>query len=90
MLILAIIPIPFLYYLNILNTTVLLAIDLGFAIHIDLYKGSMMIISAMPHSMLEILSFYFVVSSLLKVNQSIIIKISNLFERIKKREYLSN
>ncbi|WP_436855219.1 stage II sporulation protein M [Staphylococcus caeli] len=88
MLILAIIPIPFLYYLNIFNTTILPAVALGFAIHIDLYKGSMMIISAMPHFILEILGLCFVASSLFKVNQSIIRKISNLF-RTNKKERIS-
>ncbi|NWK84244.1 stage II sporulation protein M [Staphylococcus sp. GSSP0090] len=86
MLLLAVIPIPFLYYLNILSTTILPAIVLGFAIHIDLYKGSMMTISAMPHFLLEILGLCFVASGLLKVNQSIIRKISNLFRNNKKEK----
>lgn len=85
MLILTIIPIPFLYYLNIIKTTVPLGIAFAFVLHFDLYKGSMMIIASTPHSIVEILGFCFIASALFKVNQSIIRKINNIFRKSKKQ-----
>ncbi|UUY68383.1 stage II sporulation protein M [Staphylococcus warneri] len=84
MLILAIIPIPFLYYLNIISTAIPPAIALGFVINYDIYKGTMVTISSIPHFFVEILAFYFVASGLVKVNQAIIRKITNLFRKNKK------
>ncbi|PTI07742.1 stage II sporulation protein M [Staphylococcus warneri] len=84
MLILAIIPIPFLYYLNIISTAIPPAIALGFVINYDIYKGTMVTISSIPHFFVKILAFCFVASGLVKVNQSIIRKITNLFRKNKK------
>ncbi|MEX3445966.1 stage II sporulation protein M [Staphylococcus warneri] len=84
MLILAIIPIPFLYYLNIISTAIPPAIALGFVINYDIYKGTMVTISSIPHFFVEILAFCFVASGLVKVNQAIIRKITNLFRKNKK------
>ncbi|MBF0769388.1 stage II sporulation protein M [Staphylococcus warneri] len=84
MLILAIIPIPFLYYLNIISTAIPPAIALGFVINYDIYKGIMVTISSIPHFFVEILAFCFVASGLVKVNQAIIRKITNLFRKNKK------
>lgn len=85
MFILALIPIPFLYYLNIITSTVPLGIAFGFVIHFDLFKGSMMSIASTPHAIIEILGFCFIASALFKVNQSIIRKISNFFRKNKKQ-----
>ncbi|RIO31850.1 stage II sporulation protein M, partial [Staphylococcus pasteuri] len=84
MLILAIIPILFLYYLNIIHTAIPPAIALGFVINFDIYKGSMITISSIPHFFVEILAFCVVASGLVKVNQSICRKFTNLFRKIKK------
>lgn len=84
MLILAIIPIPFLYYLNVISTAIPPAIALGFAINFDIYKGTMMTLSSFPHFFVEILAFCFVASGLVKVNQAISRKIINLFRKNKK------
>lgn len=90
MLILTILPIPFLYYLNIITTTVPLGIAFGIVLNFDLYKGSMMIVASTPHFIIEILGFCFIASALFKVNQSIIRKISNIFRKNKNKTYLSN
>lgn len=84
MLILAFIPIPFLYYLNVIVTAILPAIALGFVINFDVYKGSMMTLSSIPHFFIEILAFCFVASGLFKVNQAITRKSINLFRKNKK------
>ncbi|HAR7074130.1 TPA: stage II sporulation protein M [Staphylococcus aureus] len=84
MLIFAIIPIPYLYYLNVISTAIPPAIALGFAINFDIYKGTVITISSIPHFFVEILAFCFVASGLIKVNQSISRKFSNLFRKNKK------
>ncbi|UMT76384.1 stage II sporulation protein M [Staphylococcus roterodami] len=84
MLILAFIPIPFLYYLNVIATVIPPAIALGFIINFDVYKGSMMTFSSIPHFFVEILAFCFVASGLFKVNQAITRKSINLFRKNKK------
>lgn len=84
MLILAIITIPFLYYLNVISTAIPPTIALGFAINFDIYKGTVITISSIPHFFVEILAFCFVASGLIKVNQSISRKFFNLFRKNKK------
>ncbi|MBA8778799.1 stage II sporulation protein M [Staphylococcus schleiferi subsp. coagulans] len=87
MLILSLIPIPFLYFLNMISTTVITGIVFGFAIHFDFNKGIIMIVSSIPHSIIEILAMCFVISGLYKTNQTIIRKISNLFRKSKKQNF---
>ena len=48
----------------------------------------MVTISSIPHFFVEILAFCFVASGLVKVNQAIIRKITNLFRKT-KREFIS-
>lgn len=85
MLLLCVVPVPFLYYINIIITSILPGIFLGFAIHIDLYQGSMVFIASLPHIVLELLGLCFIASGLYKINQSIIRKISNIFRKNKKQ-----
>ncbi|BCU51760.1 hypothetical protein JCM2421_05320 [Staphylococcus auricularis] len=85
MLILAIIPIPFLYYINILSTSILTGIALGFAISLDAFKGSMMIISSLPHFILEVIGLCVVASGLFLFNKAIINKIISFFKHDKSQ-----
>lgn len=81
MLIFSLIPIPFLYFLNLLYTAIITGIAFGFAINFDLNKGLIMFLSSTPHTIVEILAMCFVISGLYKLNKSIIRKISNLFRK---------
>lgn len=84
MFIISLLPIPFLYYVNLLSTTIMTGIAFGFVVHFDLYKGSTMVISSFPHSIIEILAMCFVISGLYKLNKSIIRKITNIFRNNNK------
>ena len=85
MLILSLIPIPFLYCVNLISTSTIIGIMFGFVINFDFHKGLIIIVSSIPHAIVEILAMCFVVSSLFKLNQAIIRKISNLFRKEKKQ-----
>ncbi|PTU87071.1 hypothetical protein BUZ62_06235 [Staphylococcus pasteuri] len=87
MFILSLIPIPFLYCLNLISTTVITGIIFGFAINFDLHKGIIMVVGAIPHAIIELLAFCFVVSALYKFNQAIVRKVSNTFRKTKKTNY---
>jgi uncharacterized membrane protein SpoIIM required for sporulation len=87
MFIFSLIPIPFLYFLNMISTSIITGIAFGFAIHFDFNKGAIMVISSIPHAIIEILAMCFVISGLYKLNQAIIRKISNLFRKTKKQNF---
>lgn len=70
-----------------ISTTVITGIVFGFAIHFDFNKGIIMIVSSIPHLIIEILAMCFVISGLYKINQTIIRKISNLFRKSKKQNF---
>ncbi|QHW35935.1 stage II sporulation protein M [Staphylococcus ursi] len=85
MLILSLIPIPFLYFLNLISTSIITGIVFGFAINFDLNKGMIMVISSIPHMLVEIGAMCFVVSALYQLNISMIRKMTNLFRKHKKQ-----
>ncbi|PTJ53637.1 hypothetical protein BU019_00655 [Staphylococcus simulans] len=87
MFIFSLIPIPFLYCLNIISTSIVTGIMFGFAIHIDFNKGIIMVGSAIPHAIIEIFAMCIVISGLYKLNQAIVRKISNLFRSNKKQNF---
>ena len=78
MLILSLIPIPFytfkftIYNNNYRNS-------IWFCNPFDLNKGLLMVLSSIPHTIIE-LAMCFVISGLYKLNKTIIRKISNLLE----------
>lgn len=84
MFILSLIPIPFLYFLNIISTSIITGIVSAFALHLNFSKSIVMIIASIPHITIELLAMAFVISPLYKLNQSIIRKVSNLFRNNKK------
>ncbi|WP_274311972.1 stage II sporulation protein M [Staphylococcus hyicus] len=65
----------------------MLGVICSIAIQIDLHKGISMIISTIPHHFLELFAMCIVVSSLFKLNQSIVRKITNFFRQDKKQNY---
>lgn len=70
-----------------ISTSIITGIAFGFAIHFDFNKGAIMVISSIPHAIIEILAMCFVISGLYKLNQAIIRKISNLFRKTKKQNF---
>ncbi|MCL9695062.1 hypothetical protein AXF05_01180 [Staphylococcus aureus] len=87
MLLLALIPIPFLYTINLIVTVIIPGILFGFFIHFDTYKGLTSLIAYIPHYTLEIMSFCIFTSGLYMLNKSIIRKITNLFRKEKKENH---
>ena len=87
MLLLALIPIPFLYTLNLIVSLIIPSILFGFFIHFDTYKGLTSLIAYIPHYTLEIMSFCIFTSGLYMLNKSIIRKITNLFRKEKKENH---
>lgn len=87
MLLLALIPIPFLYTLNLIVLLIIPGILFSFFIHFDTYKGLTNLIAYIPHYTLEIMSFCIFISGLYMLNKSIIRKITNLFRKEKKQNY---
>ena len=87
MLLLALIPIPFLYTLNLIVSLIIPGILFGFFIHFDTYKGLTSLIAYIPHYTLEIMSFCIFTSGLYMLNKSILRKIINLFRKEKKQNY---
>ncbi|AJP25802.1 stage II sporulation protein M [Staphylococcus epidermidis] len=86
MFVFSLIPIPFLYFLNIISTNVITGIVFAFAIHLNFNKGIIMVMSSIPHSVVETIAMCFVLSGLYKLNQSILRKVGNMFRKTKKKE----
>lgn len=87
MVILALIPIPFLYTLNLIVSMIIPGIMLGFLISFDTQKGIAALIAYIPHYTLEIMSQCVLISCLYIINKTIIQKIINLFRKEKKQTY---
>jgi len=83
MLILAIIPIQFLYLLNVFIPSFITGIAFGIILQIDSVKGLQIIISSISYSIIEIFAFCLLAAVLFEVNQIIRIKIKNIFKKTK-------
>ncbi len=81
MFILALIPIQFLYVLNIMTTAFLPGILFGVALRIDFGKGFGMIISSIPHYIFEIFAFCMLAAILFELNRAVRIKVKKLFKK---------
>lgn len=83
MLILAIVPVQFLYLLNIIIPSTIIGIAFGIVLQIDLVKGIQLIVSSMPYYFVEVFAFCLFAAVLFELNQFIRIKIKNIFLRNK-------
>ncbi|MFO3692756.1 stage II sporulation protein M [Staphylococcus felis] len=83
MFILALLSVPFLYFLNVISTSIITGIVFGFAIHVLSNFGWILVLSSSPHAVIEILAFCFVASGLWLLNQSIVRKVSNFLKKEK-------
>ncbi|QIH77110.1 stage II sporulation protein M [Macrococcoides canis] len=84
MFILALLPVPFLYFLNVISASIITGIVFGFAIHVSPNFGWILVLSSTPHAVLEFLAICFVASGLFSLNRSIISKVSNFFRKEKR------
>ncbi|OIS30171.1 hypothetical protein RES10_05840 [Staphylococcus cohnii] len=81
MLILAIIPIPFLYYLNMLSTVFSLGMLIGIHFAYNFTDGIRLFLGFLPHLLIEIYSSSLMLSILYVINKVIISKLMNLFRK---------
>ena len=85
MFILALLPIPYLYLINLVVTVVLPGIMLGFLLSFDLHKGLIGSIAFIPHYTFEIMGFCILTSALYMLNKAITRRFTNLFRKSKKK-----
>lgn len=88
MLMLAIIPIQFLYLLNVVIPSFIIGIAFGIILQIDSVKGFQIIISSMPYYIVEVFAFCLLAAVLFELNQIVRKIIKAVF--IKNRGKVSN
>lgn len=86
MFILAFVPIQFLYLANIISTSSLLGVFFGVALQASLDKGFELIISSIPHSVLELFAYCLLAAVLFELNQVIRTKMINLVKKDRERD----
>ena len=84
----ALIPIQFLYFVNIISTISLLGVLFGIALQVDFEKGFELIISSLPHSSFEIFAYCLLAAVLFELNQVVRGKIKNKFKKNKEGHFL--
>lgn len=84
MFILALLPIQFLYVVNIIVTVSLLGIVFGVVLQADIVEGFGLVIASIPHSVVEVFAFCLFAAVLLKLNRVIRAKIRNIFKKEKE------
>lgn len=87
MFILALLPIPYLYLINLVVTIIMPGILLGFLLSFDLHKGLIGCIAFIPHYTFEIMGFCILASALYMFNKAITRRFTNLFRKSKKENY---
>ena len=85
MFILALLPIPYLYLINLVVTIIMPGILLGFLLSFDLHKGLIGSMAFIPHYTFEIMGFCILASALYMLNKAITRRFTNLFR--KKKNY---
>ena len=83
MFILSLIPIQFLYVINIIITVSLLGVLFGVVLQGNFEKGFGIIISSIPHYIFEIFAYCLLAAILFELNQVIRVKIRNIFKKDK-------
>lgn len=83
MLLLAIMPIQFLYLLNVFIPSFIIGIAFGIVLQNDSVKGFQIIISSIPYSIVEVFAFCLLAAVLFELNQIVREKIKNIFKKIK-------
>ncbi|MFJ6458915.1 MULTISPECIES: stage II sporulation protein M [Staphylococcus] len=84
MFILALIPIPFLYSVTLIISSVLFGMVFGLLLHWNFKQGMVKMLAASPHLFIEMLAISFIASGFYMLNQSIIRKVTNKFKQDKK------
>jgi uncharacterized membrane protein SpoIIM required for sporulation len=83
MVILTLIPIQYMYLLNMILTNLILGVVFGIAVQVDLEVGFQLIISSISHSVFEIFAYCILATVLFEMNQAIRVNIINIFKKDK-------
>ena len=81
MFVLALIPIPFLYLINIISTALLPGIVFGVVLQLDIGKGMELITSTLPHYFTEVFAFCLFAAVLFELNRVVRVKVRNVFKK---------
>lgn len=81
MFILSLIPIQFLYLINIIVTVTLPGILFGIIFQFDLGKGMSMMVSSIPHYLFEVFAFCIFAAVLFELNKSLRLKIKTVLKK---------
>ena len=87
MIALSLVPIQFLYFINTLITASLPGVLFGVMLQENVKIGVSIIISTIPYFIFEIFAFSLFASVLFEVNQTVRIKIKNLYKKDKKEVF---
>lgn len=87
MLILAFIPLQFLYLLNVIIPSCIIGIAFGIILQIDSVKGLQIIISSIPYYIVEVFAFCLFAAVLFELNQVVRKKLKNSLKKTKVRVY---
>lgn len=85
MVILTLIPIQYMYLLNMILTNLILGVVFGIAVQVDLEVGFQLIISSISHSVFEIFAYCILATVLFEMNQAIRVNIINIFKKDKAK-----
>lgn len=80
---LALIPVQFLYFVNIITTSLFPGILFGVIFQIDARNGFEVFTATLPHYFVEVFAFCLFAAVLFELNQAIRIKIGKLFRKDK-------
>ena len=83
MFVLTLIPVQFLYFVNIISTALLPGILFGVVLQVDSRKGIEIITSTILHYFVEVFAFCLFAAVLFELNRAVRIKIRNLFKKDK-------
>lgn len=89
MFLLSLIPVQFLYLINIIITVILPGVLFGVALQVNVKEGFGMILSSIPHYVFEIFAFCLLAAILFELNQVIRAKIKNIFKKGKVKVRIS-
>lgn len=89
MFILAFIPIQFLYFINVISTTILTGVTFGLVLQLDFRKGFELIIASTPHVIFEVFAYCILAAVLFKLNQVVRVKLKSLYKKNNFQEPLS-
>lgn len=84
MFVLTLIPVQFLYLINIISTAILPGVLFGAILQIEPRFGIGLITSATPHYFVEVFAFCLFAAVLFELNRAVRIKIRNLFKKDKE------